>query len=132
MEPLIEARERGEQNDQNAHSAEIRKCLSGLTPALQVFAKRTQITECVGEGAGYGMRKSKTPYLATYRLGYADGFFRTVPLGEGNLCMDAFVGENRGEWLPVLTDAKAYAKQAGTICYEVLCKLSLRSHRIYV
>jgi alanine racemase len=122
----------GEVNTDNNANYSYTEILQGLKPALQVFAHRTQQTECVGRGAGYGFQTKPTRYMATYRLGYADGFWRNVPLGEGNLCMDAFVGEDRGEWLPVFTNAQTYAKRAGTICYEVLCKATMRSHIVYV
>jgi alanine racemase len=106
--------------------------IRGICPALTVYARRTQTTTCVGEGAGYGTLPQGTQNLATYRLGYADGFERGTPLGVGNLCMDAFVGEDKGELIPVLTDTDDYAARAGTISYEVLCRVTARSELHYL
>jgi alanine racemase len=106
--------------------------IQGICPALSVYARRMQTTTCVGEGAGYGTLPQGMQNLATYRLGYADGFERGTPLGVGNLCMDAFVGEDAGELIPVLTDANDYATRAGTIPYEVLCRVSTRSELYYL
>jgi alanine racemase len=107
------------------------KKLAGITPALTVYAHRIQQTECVGKGAGYGQRKGGITNLSTYRLGYADGFFRTTPLGEGMLCMDGFVGTQDKKKLTVLSDANEYAVRAHTSVYEVLCKATMRSERVF-
>lgn len=100
-------------------------------PALKVYARRAQTTGFIGGGVGYNYAKKKYTDLSVYRLGYADGFFRKVPLGEKTLCMDAFlkVGGNGLEC--VLDDAQKYAERCGTIPYEVLCSITRRSERIY-
>jgi alanine racemase len=119
-----------------------------LIPALKVYAPLVQQTAVFGEGAGYNKLTKKCDSLCTYRLGYADGFLRGVPLGVGNLCMDAFVAEkdafnaqngghkdkityNGQTFICVLDDAAAYARIAHTISYEVLCKVTARSLKIY-
>jgi len=101
-------------------------------PAMRVYARLSQKTaRVVDGGVGYSAADKKYQNLYTYRLGYADGFARTVPLGERNLCMDAFISEVGREMLPVFTNADEYAKRCGTISYEVLCSVSRRSERIY-
>ena len=105
--------------------------LKGLEPALKVYARRTQTTEFIGGGVGYGFAEKNYRTLSSYRCGYADGFSRTVPLGEKTLCMDAFVSASGGETLCVMNDADEYAKRMGTISYEVLTSVTRRSERIY-
>ncbi len=103
----------------------------GLKPALKVYARLAQATKPVGGGVGYNIADRAYKRLYTYRLGYADGFARGVPLGEKTLCMDAFVSERGEEFLPVFTDADGYAAACGTISYEVLCSVTKRSQRVY-
>lgn len=103
----------------------------GFSPALKVYARRTQVTRYIGGGIGYNVSDSNYSTLCTYRLGYADGFSRNVPLGEKNLCMDSFISTGGKELFCVLKDAEEYAKRCGTIPYEVLTKATLRSERIY-
>lgn len=103
-----------------------------VLPALKVYAKRFQQTQFIGGGAGYGFARKKYGTLSTYRLGYADGFFRGVELGENKLCMDAFVKENGEKYECVMDDAENYARRAGTISYEVLTSVTRRSQRIYL
>ena len=105
---------------------------SGLTPALKVYARLARETVPTGGGVGYNIADRKYEKLFTYRLGYADGFSRTVPLGEKTLCMDAFVSKERRALLPVFTDADEYAKRCGTISYEALCSVTRRSRKVYV
>lgn len=102
-----------------------------VKPVLKVYARRTQITKFIGGGAGYSPAQKNYNFLSTYRLGYADGFSRTVPLGVSNLCMDAFLREGGEELQLVLQNAKAYAKRCGTISYEVLCAATRRAEIIY-
>ncbi len=106
------------------------KC-HALNPALKVYAYLAGETDVTGGGVGYNIADKKYNRLYTYRLGYADGFRRNVPLGEKTLCMDAFIGTQRKELLPVFTNADAYARKCGTISYEVLCSVTKRSQRIY-
>ncbi|MCM1546219.1 MAG: alanine racemase [Clostridiales bacterium] len=102
-----------------------------LKPALKVYARLAQETRATGGGVGYNVADRAYKTLYTYRLGYADGFWRGVPLGEKTLCMDAFVGTEKRDYLPVFTDAEKYAARCGTISYEVLCSVTRRSQRIY-
>lgn len=104
---------------------------SQYTPALKVYARRTQITPFIGGGVGYNAATRGYKNLCTYRLGYADGFFRGVPLGEKTLCMDAFIREGGEELIPVMTDADEYAARSQTISYEVLTRVTQRSEKIY-
>ncbi|MDE6850272.1 MAG: alanine racemase [Clostridia bacterium] len=106
------------------------KC-KALMPALKVYAHLSGETHVTGGGVGYNIADRGYSRLYTYRLGYADGFWRGVPLGEKTLCMDAFISTKRQELLPVFTDAESYAKKCGTISYEVLCSVTKRSQRIY-
>lgn len=105
--------------------------VDGLKPALKVYARLAQRTEFIGGGVGYNRADKDYGELFIYRLGYADGFSRTVPLGEKTLCMDAFVSEREEELLPVFTDADEYAQRCKTISYEVLCSVTRRSQRVY-
>ncbi|MDE7330224.1 MAG: alanine racemase [Clostridia bacterium] len=104
---------------------------AGFLPAMKVYARRTQITPFIGGGVGYNRADKNYKNLSVYRLGYADGFFRKVPLGEKTLCMDAFLSEGGGDMRLVMSDADEYASRAGTIPYEVLCSVTRRSERIY-
>lgn len=103
-----------------------------LKPALSVYARLSQATSPVGGGVGYNIADESYSRLYTYRLGYADGFARGIPLGEKTLCMDAFISKKKSNLLPVMTDAQAYAKRCGTIAYEALCSVTRRSERIYI
>ncbi len=103
-----------------------------FTPALKVYARRTQQTTFIGGGIGYNLADRNYGKLSVYRLGYADGFFRGVPLGEKTLCMDAFISDGGEDKKCVLSDADAYARLAGTISYEVLTSVTKRSERVYL
>ena len=103
-----------------------------VKPALKVYARRVQTTEFVGGGIGYNRADKRYDKLGVYRCGYADGFFRTVPLGEKTLCMDSFISERGEEMLCVMDNADEYAKRCGTISYEVLTSVTQRSERIYI
>ncbi len=105
---------------------------SGFKPAMRVYARRTQQTGFIGGGVGYNYADREYKRLSAYRLGYADGFLRGVPLGEKTLCMDAFLRNGGGELLCVMKDADEYARRCGTISYEVLTSVTRRSEKIYV
>lgn len=102
-----------------------------VKPVLTVYARRTQITKFIGGGAGYSAAPKNYTTLSVYRLGYADGFTRGVPLGVNNLCMDAFLREGGQKVQPVLRNAAEYAKKCGTVSYEVLCAVTRRAEIIY-
>lgn len=103
----------------------------GFMPALKVYARRTQTTRFIGGGVGYNAADKNYAKLCSYRCGYADGFFRNVPLGEKTLCMDSFVSTSDGEEICVMDNADEYAKRSKTISYEVLTSVTRRSERIY-
>ena len=103
-----------------------------LKPALKVYSRLAQAITPTGSGVGYNIAEEDYSKLYTYRAGYADGFNRTIPLGEKTLCMDAFISKKRKLLMPVMTDADAYAKRCGTISYEILCSVTQRSERIYI
>ncbi len=103
----------------------------GLTPAMKVYAPLSQEVAVTGDGVGYNLATEKYDRLYTYRLGYADGFSRIIPLGEKTLCMDAFISKKKCALMPVFTDAEEYAARAGTITYEALCSVSKRSLKVY-
>lgn len=103
----------------------------GYKGALKVYARRTQKTDFIGGGVGYAAATENYKTLCSYRLGYADGFRRTVPLGEKNLCMDAFVKNGGEEMECVFDNADSYAKRCGTISYEALTSVTRRSEIIY-
>lgn len=105
---------------------------TGFTPALSVYARKVQTTKFIGGGVGYNVADKNYKTLTAFRLGYADGFFRTVPLGEKTLCMDAFLREDGGELYAVMKDADEYARRCGTISYEVLTSVTRRSERTYL
>lgn len=108
------------------------KC--GFKSALKVYARRTQVTKFIGGGVGYNIADKEYQTLSSFRLGYADGFSRVVPLGEKTLCMDAFIaenGKNPGRTVCVMKDADEYARRCGTISYEVLTSVTKRSERVY-
>ena len=105
---------------------------AGFKKALKVYARRTQITPFIDGGIGYNIADKRYKNLSVYRLGYADGFFRNVPLGEKTLCMDLFLADGGEEYKCVLDDADAYAKRAGTISYEILTSATKRSERLYI
>ena len=105
---------------------------ASFTPAMKVYARRVQTTPFLGGGIGYNRAEKKYNELGVYRCGYADGFFRTVPLGEKNLCMDSFISEREEELLCVMDNADEYAKRCGTIPYEILTSVTKRSEKIYI
>lgn len=116
-----------------------------VKPVLKIYARMAQKTRFIGGGAGYVRASKNYDALSVYRLGYADGFARSVPIGESPLCMDTFLSEdvkgtkftdfrlNTDEELRlVLSDAAEYAKKCGTIPYEVICSVTRRAEKIYV
>ena len=103
-----------------------------VKPVLKVYARKAQTTRFIGGGAGYVKAHKNYKNLYVYRLGYADGFARNVPLGESPLCMDSFLSERGDELRLVLDNANEYAEKCGTIPYEVLCSATRRAERLYI
>lgn len=102
-----------------------------VKPVLKVYARRAQTTRFYGGGAGYAPAEKQFNRLSTYRLGYADGFPRSSPLGTGKLCMDAFIREGGKKMQPVLENAEELAMANGTISYEILCAATRRAEIVY-
>ena len=113
-----------------------------LERAMTVYAPITATRKYVFGGAGYG--EDLTDYsgeLSVLRLGYADGVLRKKQNGlhgatanANPLCMDACVRYGRlekGELVPILTDAERTAKDCQTVSYEVLCAITHRAQKIY-
>ncbi len=107
-------------------------CARGFKPAMKVYANRMQRTQFIGGGIGYNYAEKQYGSLSVYRLGYADGFRRTVPLGEKTLCMDSFIRDGGGKRVCVMSDAEEYAERCGTISYEVLTSVITRAERVYI
>lgn len=103
----------------------------GFLPALKVYARKIQNTKFIGGGIGYNFADKNYKTVSAFRLGYADGFSRTVPLGEKTLCMDSFIAEKGGALECVFDNAEIYAARRGTISYETLTSVTRRSERIY-
>lgn len=120
----------------------------GLKKAMRVKARIVCSKAYLGGGLGYAVgnqedRKNAKRYgLSILRVGYADGFFRKnsndvqgVEKQIGALCMDARLQAGRhskGKLVDVMTDAYLVAKQAGTICYEILCNVGKRGELVYL
>ena len=107
-------------------------CNIGFKPAMKVFARKVQDTAFIGGGIGYNAADKNYGVLSLYRCGYADGFSRTVPLGEKTLCMDGFVSVSGGKYKCVLDNAEEYAKRCSTIPYEALVNATRRAERVYI
>lgn len=113
-----------------------------LKRAMSVWAEVSATRIYQGGGVGYGNATIPTQEnLAVLRCGYADGFLRKKKNGifqfhknANNLCMDACIQidkKKKGEWVPVLVDAKQTAEETGTISYEVLCAATRRAEMVY-
>jgi len=110
-----------------------------------------------GESIGYGGNAiiQKDTYIATIRIGYADGFPRSLGNGNGqvyirgqlyptvgNVCMDMTMIDLGAEHSIQVNDEvlifgnnysiKKIAKQAMTIPYEIMTGISARVPRIYL
>ena len=115
-----------------------------LRKAMTVYAQAVGGGEYQFGGVGYGdfVLCKKGEKLSVLRFGYADGFLRRKENGvlgaennANNLCMDACIRKSaleRGDWLPVMTDADEVADRTGTIAYEVLCAATRRAEFRYV
>jgi alanine racemase len=123
----------------------------GLEPALSWRSQLAQVKRLEpGESTGYGREfVAQTPtWIGLVPVGYGDGFRRdlsgtTVRVdGEprtvvGRVSMDSFAVELPGK-LPVGTQvtllgdgvsAEAHARVAGTIAYEIVCRIESRPER---
>jgi len=109
---------------------------TGLKPVLSLKAdkistRHLQEGERVGYNATYEAKEEMV--VSNYDIGYADGFPRS--LSNNYLCADgdALLGRvsmdnssylSQKDELLIFDDARAIAKRAGTISYEILTSLS--------
>lgn len=130
---------------------------SGLKTVLRLKTSVTQIRHiAAGESVGYNRagKVTRDSVIATIPLGYADGFRRSLGLGNGEVyiqgklfpvigkvCMDMTMIDVTGH--PVKEGdevilfgpehpVEAMAKKCGTIPYEILTGISPRVKRVYV
>lgn len=104
--------------------------LSGIKPAMKLYATVAHNGKTVGRGFGYQTLRYPPRAVHTLRLGYGDGFFRDG----GRLCMDALVESGyakAGRRKLVLKDVSEYAKKNGTTEYEALVNVSKRAEKRY-
>ena len=115
-----------------------------LKPVLSFHAKRIATrTLAKGQRVGYGgdFEAPKTMVVSTYDVGYGDGLMRgnythtplltaqNLPL-LGRVSMDFVTLESQEEEVCIFDDAKMFAKQLGTISYEVLTQLHSSIERV--
>lgn len=123
----------------------------GLEPVLSWRSALAQVKQLApGESTGYGRRflAERPTWIGLVPVGYADGFRRDLTGTEvrvadeprrvvGTISMDSFAVELPGE-LPVGTPvvllgdgvlAEAHARIAGTINYELLCRIETGPQR---
>lgn len=140
-------------------SAEVKKELLPLRPALRLKARVTQVKRVPpGAGISYGQiyHTSRETNIATLPIGYADGFSRLlsgkarVLIGGkpfpvvGRICMDQCMVETGDYPVKVGEEAVLIGRQGeeeitadelaqllGTINYEVICMISDRIPRVY-
>jgi alanine racemase len=130
--------------------------LSVLRPIATLKSTIAQIKHLkAGDTVGYGRAGmiNKDSIVATVRIGYADGYPRTLGNGKGlmmvagslvpvlgNVCMDMTmiditgVSANEGDEVIVFGESpsvKELAQWAGTIPYEILTNISQRVKRVY-
>ncbi len=128
---------------------ELRPVMTLQAPVT--FVKRVKAGRTVSYGGAWRARGPAT--VATVRIGYADGYPRqlsrrgqvhlvgaTLPLA-GGVCMDQIMvdagdldvlpGDVATLWGPPGPDAETLAREAGTISYELLVRVSPRVERRY-
>ena len=134
-------------------SGEVR--LSGLTPAMQLFSRVSQVHVLKkGQSLSYGATYTaeKDMRVATISIGYADGLIRACSGGSviiegqkvkiiGRICMDQCIVElgdievYEGDIVTVYDKSgeniESLAKAANTINYELICLLGRRVYRKY-
>jgi alanine racemase len=116
-----------------------------------------------GETIGYGATRTLTrpSRIAVVSVGYADGFFRSLSIKDGEQGLMVYIGTHaapilgrvsmdlvtidvtdvpervaqRGEWVELIgpnVTAQEVARRAGTIDYEILTNLGRRAFRRYI
>jgi len=106
-----------------------------LKPVLSLYAKKISTRELKkSQRVGYGGRfiAEKDSIVSNYDFGYGDGFLRcssnefVATKGEvqvGTISMDNSSFISDADEILIFDDARVAAKQADTICYEVLTSL---------
>lgn len=129
-----------------------------LTEAVSLKTTIAQINPVqAGDSVGYGRNAilSRDSIIATIRIGYADGFPRSMGNGSGsvwvngraaktvgNICMDmsmiditdlkGVALEDEVEVFGINRSIVKMAKEAGTIPYEIMTGISQRVPRVYI
>lgn len=129
----------------------------GLLPSMKWKTTISQIIKLdAGETIGYGrtFKAEKNMEIASLRIGYADGFRRSLSNGVGevfingvscpvvgNVCMDmttvdvSNVNCEAGDEVEIIGDnisIESFSKRLNTIPYEVMTSISKRVSRIYL
>ncbi|HLW39528.1 MAG TPA: alanine racemase [Brumimicrobium sp.] len=129
----------------------------GLLPSMKWKTTISQIIKLnAGETIGYGrtFKAEKNMEIASLRIGYADGFRRSLSNGVGevfingvscpvvgNVCMDMTtvdvtnVNCEAGDEVEIIGDnisIESFSKRLNTIPYEVMTSISKRVSRIYL
>ena len=104
-----------------------------LKKVMTVYAKNLGEKTLKNQRFLYGDKRRTESAVTLIRMGYADGFFRS--LGEiSPLCMDisGVRGENTSEYVPVMVDAIEISKKLKTIPYEILTSVTKRAEFSYL
>jgi alanine racemase len=135
-----------------------------FAPVVELMGRILQVRDAApGETVGYGATRALTrpSRIAVLAVGYADGFFRSLSVADGECGVQVYLGQHaapllgrvsmdlvtvdvtdvpadlatRGAWVELIgarLPAHELAAHAGTIDYEVLTNLGARSARRYV
>jgi alanine racemase len=133
-------------------------------PVVHLKGRILQVRKTsTGETIGYGATRSlkRASRIAIVSVGYADGFFRSLSIEDGEEGLTVYMGAHaapilgrvsmdlitidvtdvperlarRGEWVELIgpnVPAQVLAHYAGTIDYEVLTNLGHRAFRRYI
>ena len=133
-------------------------------PVVHLKGRILQVRKTsAGETIGYGATRSlkRASRIAIVSVGYADGFFRSLSIEDGEEGLTVYMGAHaapilgrvsmdlitidvtdlperlarRGEWVELIgpnVPAQVLAHYAGTIDYEVLTNLGRRAFRRYI
>ncbi len=104
-----------------------------LSKAMRVYAKNLGVRTLKNERFLYGDKRRNEKAVTLLRVGYADGFFRSM--GEiSPMCMDisGVKGAFEGDYVPIMTDALSLSKKLKTIPYEVLTSVTKRAEFVYL
>ena len=104
-----------------------------LSKAMRVYAKNLGVKTLKNERFLYGSKRYKESAVTLLRVGYADGFLRSM--GEVSpMCMDisGLKGAFLEDYVPIMTDALSLSKKLKTIPYEILTSVTKRAEFIYL